>query len=220
MQVSVVIPALISNNHQISMTMSCINKAKKLTGVDFETVIVETKSNFLNDEADLYLWEREITNATKSINRGFKIATGDFIVLLTNDVMVSDNWLEALLEPFDKKEDCGLTTLATTQFNHHQADKIEEGIWFSVACFKKQDKYFDEGYVNSWDDTDFIMRHYLQGLKMYRNYACVVDHLIGQTQYEKKDHQDNFWKNRFRFIDKYKTCGNPMYDRLIGGEVI
>ena len=220
MHISVVIPALITDKEQIAMSMTCIDKAKSLTNIDFETVIVETESNYLQEEADLYLYEKTRTNATKSINRGFRIATGDYIVLLTNDVMVKEGWLEALLKPFETERDCGISTLATTQLGHHRENKIEEGVWFSVACFRKQDSYFDEKYVNSWDDTDFIMRHYLRGQKMYRNFNCVVDHLVGKTQYVKSDHMDNFWKNRFRFIEKYKHCGNPMYDRLISGEVI
>lgn len=220
MNISVVVPALITSNEQIAMSMTCIDKARRLTDIDFELVIVETESTHLMEEADLYLYEKNKTNATKSINRGFKVASGDYIVLLTNDVMVDKGWLESLLKPFEVYKDCGISTLATSQFNHSKQDKIEEGIWFSVACFRKQDDYFDESYVNSWDDTDFIMRHYLGGRKMYRNFNCVVDHLIGQTQYNKEDHMDNFWKNRFKFIDKYKHCGNPMYDRLISGEVI
>jgi len=218
--ISVIIPALITDNRTLSMSIQCIERAQNLTDIKYETVIVETETDYLKDYADLFLYEKNKTNATQSINRGFKIATGDYIVLLTNDVFVRQGWLEALMEPFDKKKDCSISTLATSQLGHTFEDRIDEGIWFSVACFKRQIKYFDEIYINSWDDTDFVMRAYLGGGKMYRNYKVVVDHDPGQTQYGKEDHLINFNRNKEIFIDKYKDCGHPMYDRLIGGEII
>lgn len=222
MSISVVVPTLIQDDRQLSMSMQCLENAKNRTELDYECIIVETETNYLLGYADYYLFEKRRTNATKSINRGFKLCNKDYIVLLTNDVMVGENWLECLMEPFNKYEDCAISTLATTQLGHTEEDRIDEGVWFSVACFRtREDRdYFDEEYINSWDDTDFIMRNYLEGNKMYRNWNCLVDHSPGQTQYYKEDHMVNFYRNKEIFISKYKDCGHPMYNRLIGGEVI
>ena len=175
MSISVVIPALVSDDKKLCLTAKCLESAKQ-TSLDHETIIVETCTDYFKDSCDVHIYEKEKTTATKSINRGLRAANKKYVVLLTNDVILSPGWLECLLDCFTKHPDCGLSTLATTQFNHVKQDKISEGIWFSVAMFKHQDAYFDENFVNSWDDTDFIMRHYLKGLKMYRNYNCVVDH--------------------------------------------
>lgn len=200
--ISVVIPTLISNENQLRMTRKCIALAMTKSRIPFELVIVETNTNYLSELADVYIREKEITNATKSINRGFRNCSGDKVVLLTNDVLVDNYWLECLLACFDKK-DCGLSTLATTQFNHFKQDKIEEGIWFSIAMMNKCDAQFDEKYVNSWDDSDLIMNVYKRGLKMYRNFNCVVQHDPGQTQYKKADHTSNFIKNQEYFKEKW-----------------
>lgn len=218
--ISVVIPTLISTNDQFIMTKKCIAFAKTKSKLPFELVIVETDTNYLSDFADIYIREKEITNATKSINRGFKNCSGSKVVLLTNDVFVDNYWLECLLACFDKK-DCGLATLATNQFNHVKQDKIEEGIWFSLAMMNKQDAQFDEKYVNSWDDSDLIMNIYKRGFKMYRNFNCVVQHDPGKTQYKKLDHTSNFIKNREYFKKKWEEDKDSrMYKVFTEGIVV
>lgn len=200
--ISVVIPTFIKNDKQLSMTIKCIEAAKK-TNVPRETIIVETGTNYLSDYADLHLYEKNRTNATSSINRGFGLCSGDYICLLTNDVIVDEGWLEALLKCFEIY-DCGLATLATTQLLHNREDKIKEGIWFSLAMIPRKYAHFSEEFTNSWDDTDLIMRVYLDGKKMYRNYSVVVEHNAGQTHYQDPSHTNNFENNRAKFIDKYK----------------
>jgi hypothetical protein len=132
-------------------------------------------------------------------------------------VYVEDGWLESLMTPFRMHANCGISTLASTQFNHQKRDFIEEdGIWFSIAMWKTQGKVFDERFRNVWDDTDFTMRQYILGNRSYRNHNCVVEHLIGKTQYIRTDHQENFVNGRELFIEKYKDCGHPMFNKLAG----
>jgi len=219
--ISVVIPTLITNNKQLGLTLQCIEQAKNRTNIPFELIIIETESSYLQDYADVYIWERKRTTSTKSLNRAFRVCRSDYIVLLTNDVIVGDMWLECLLDAFNRKKDCGLATLATTQFNHKIEDKIEEGIWFSVAMMPKEYAELDEHYVNSWDDTDLVMRVYLKGKKMYRNYNCVVDHITGSTQYANPTHRENLEKNKKYFMEKFKEHkDHRIYKILTEGWVV
>lgn len=219
-KISVVIPTLISSKEQLEMTSLCLSSKQK-TCIDHETIIVETESDHLIDYADIYIHEKKRTTCTKSINRGFLCASGDYVVLLTNDVILSENWLECLVDCFKKRKDCGLATLATKQLHHCKENKIDEGIWFSVAMMPSNKAWFDENYVNSWDDTDLVMQTYIDGFKMYRNYNCVVDHYVGATEYLKKDHHKNYVKNEKYFKKKYKDYQNhPMYKTLTTGVVV
>lgn len=199
--------------------MQCLELARDKTNLPFEMVIVETETEYFEDYADVYIHEERKTTDVQSFNRGFKASSGDYICLLTNDVLVNDGWLECLLECFTK-DDCGISTLATDQFGHEKHEEISEGIWFSVAMFPKQKTYFDELYINSWNDTDFIMRTYLSGKKSYRNYNCVVHHEIGATQYNDPKHWDNYHKNMALFKSRYRDCGHPIYELLTNGRVL
>lgn len=222
---SVVLPIYIPNGKDedysakhLAMTYKCLELARSKTKLPFELVIVETDSQYFIDCADVYIYEKEKDKgAERSHNRGFKVASGDFITLLTNDVYVDDNWLESLLECF-KREDCGVSTLASTQFNHKKENKIEEGNWWSVAMIKKEifDKvgYYDERFVNSWCDTDLLLRIYKAGYKMYRNFNCVVEHLIGQTVYDNPSFKEDYDKGQILFNEIHKDCKLPIFEEL------
>jgi len=218
MEVTVVVPVYITKPEQLAMTNKCLFLANQKTSIDFKLVIVESAGRYMaNHPCDVYIHEREAESSTRSMNRAFACVDTEYTVLLTNDVFVDEGWLESLLEPFEAFSDCGITTQATTQFNHRKEDVVEpDGIWFSIACWKTDGKVFDERFKNVWDDTDFTMKTYLDGKRSYRNHSCVVEHLIGKTQYIRTDHNDNFNNGRRLFIDKYKDCGHPMFNKLAG----
>ena len=165
--------------------------------------------------------EKKKTTSGKSINRAFRCASGTFVALLTNDVIVDDNWLEHLIEPFEKFEDCGISTLACDQLKHEKKDEIAEGIWFGLALLPKEEAWFDELYENSWDDSDLIMRVYLKGRKMYRNYKSVVHHKPGQTLYADPTHQEKYLRSRDYFIKKHiQFKETRAFQILVGGIII
>lgn len=218
--IDVVVPIFIKTDKQLAITTQCLLTAKKSTAVPYRTIIVETGSDYFKDYADIHIYEKEKSTATKSFNRGFALTESERVVLLTNDVIVKDGWVEALDDCF-RLPDCGLSTLATTQLHHIREPRIAEGVWFSVAMIPKKYARFDENYANSWDDTDLIMRVYLDGLKMYRNYGVVVDHLTGMTQYADPKHIENFNRNRDIFLEKYKKhADHRMFKILTEGRVI
>jgi len=219
-KISVVVPVYAPEQRHIFMTIKCLELAKSRTKVNFETIIVETGSNYFTEYADIYIYERNRTTADISINRAFNCCKSEMVVLLTNDVMVSNDWLEALLEPFNKYEDCGVSTLASTQFNHRKEDKIEEGIWGSVFMIPRKYARLDENYINSWEDSDLWMQIYSDGKKMYRNFNCVVEHTPGQTVYSDKLTQDNWEANRKYFINKWKDSNILLYNHLVEGTVL
>lgn len=218
--VNVVVPVYIRENKLLAMSLKCLSRAKEMTNINYKTIIVETGSNYLVDHADIHIYEKKRTTADKSINRAFFCCDSQYTVLLTNDVMVGEGWLEALLEPFNKYEDCGVTTLGSDQFGHVKKNVIEEGIWGSVFCIPSEYAQFDENYVNSWEDSDLWMQMYTRGYKMYRNFNCIVGHKAGSTVYEDKMTQDNYERNRAYFTEKWKDSKLPLYEILTKGYIV
>jgi len=210
-------PVLIREQKQLAMTLKCIELARTKTKLPFQLIIVETESNYLTDHADIHIYEKERVNPAKSHNRGWKVADGEYIVLLTNDVYVDDNWLELLLDCFIIKN-CGAATLATTQFGHQKEDKIEEGNWWSLMMTTRKifDEvgYYDERFMAAFEDSDLLLRMYEKGYKMYRNFGCVVDHLIGATLYNEPNHDDKYVYGRKLFNEKHKDCKLDLFQRL------
>ena len=216
MEIDIVTPLWIKSEKHLAMTIKCFELARQKTKLSYKHIIVETGSDYLRDYADVHIYEKEKVDICKSINRAFKCSSGDYIAQLANDVFVDENWLECLLGCF-AIPDCGLATLASTQFNHKKEDKIEEGIWFALAMIPqwlfKKIGYFDEEYKRVWADTDFVLRAYKEGYKMYRNFNCVVEHTPGTTEYY-GGHDEAYIMGRKLFNDKHKDCGLPIFERL------
>jgi len=204
--VNVIVPILVNTPEQIAMTIRCIKKARE-SKITFELVIVETVTDYFKDLADIYIWEKEKTTATISINRALRACNKDWVVLLTNDVIVDDGWLEALLECF-KDKGCGVATLGSTQFNHQKKDVIEEGNWWSIVLFPKwifeKVGYLDEEFKGVWDDTDLLMRIYKAGYKMYRNFNCIVEHPKDSHADNRQQHMENYNHGQKLFYEKHK----------------
>lgn len=216
--ISVVVPILIKSNKHLAMTTECLNLAKKYTKLSFELIIVESGSNYFIEEADVHIYEKEITTPEISHNRGFKIARGEYITLLTNDTFVNDDWLECLIECFDI-QDCGLSTLGNARAGHIRHDEIKEDYWFDVAMVARKifDRigYYDERFIGSWPDTDFLLRAYKADYKMYRNFNCIVDGTEPQaTVGLNPNHNDNYIRGQQLFREKHENCGLAIYEAV------
>ena len=217
MEISVVLPVYIKTKDHLAMSIRCLDMARKNTKLPYELVIVETCSDYLRDYADVHIYEKERTDVNKSSNRSFKCASGEYIVGLTNDVFVGEDWLECLVKCFEIP-DCGIATLASTESGNKKEDKIVEEVYFPLVMFSKQlfDKigYFDEEYKMYWADADFMVRTYEAGFKMYRNYNCVVEHKPGSTLYDEPRWEAICLEGRQRFNEKHKDCQLPIFQKL------
>lgn len=216
--IGVVIPVLIKNHKQLAMTQRCLQAARDNTKLPFQLIIVESGSQYFIDEADIHIHEKIPTTPEIGHNIGFRVSSrNNFVVLLTNDVYVKDNWLEVLLSTFDRKEDCGLATLGTVLKGHVKEDRIEEGNWFDVAMIKSEVferiGYYDERFHGSFPDTDLLVRAYKEGWKMYRNFNCVIDgEPPHQTVHQNPFFKENYIRGRALFREKHEGCGLAIYE--------
>ena len=213
-------PVYITKPEQFDMTLKAISLARECTKLEYELIIVETVSQYFSSGlADIYIHEkdRHESRGVRSMNRAFRLASGENLTMFTTDVFVRPGWLEAIEECLELK-DCGAATLATSQFRHTPQDKIEEGNWWSIATIPTkvwaEVGEFDERYKGVWSDTDYLMRLYESGRKMYRNFKVVVDHLIGATEYEEKGHKEAYSFGQELFRNKFEGSKLPIYGEL------
>jgi len=99
--VSIIIPAY----NQVAYTRACIESIKRHTPEPHEIIVVDNGST---DGTRTCLENRRdpgfllITNETnqgfaRACNQGIKAATGEFLVILNNDTMVTDGWIRGLI---------------------------------------------------------------------------------------------------------------------------
>ena len=127
---------VLTYNQLQDCTIPCIESIYKYTKIDtFELIVVDNNSQDVTGE---YL--KSIENKYPNIkiilnvenkgysggnNDGIKGSKGDFVVLLNNDTLVSENWLENLLKPFDKDKKIGLVGPISNSVGNEQRVNID-----------------------------------------------------------------------------------------------
>ena len=124
-EVSIIIPVY----NQLELTKKCIESIELNTYSNYELIIVNNAST---DGTKKYLeklsYVKCINNAEnlgypKAINQGIKIAEGKDIVLLNNDTIVTDGWLERLIMIKNSNQNVGVVGIYSNAISGTQIDK-------------------------------------------------------------------------------------------------
>lgn len=96
---------IILTKNNIEYTKLCIDSIRRYTEYGtYEIIVVDNGSHdgtttWLNDQTDLILiYNTSNQGFPRGCNQGISVANGDQILLLNNDVIVTENWLVNLLE--------------------------------------------------------------------------------------------------------------------------
>ena len=103
------ISIIILNYNGKEFLENCIESIHKETSQENEIIIVDNKSPDQSGEIFSkkfpeikFILNDENVGVPEGLNIGIKNANGEFIVLLNNDLVVTSNWLEPLLEAYKK----------------------------------------------------------------------------------------------------------------------
>ena len=111
-------------NQLENATIPMLESLYKFTKSDlFELIIINNASsdgtkeyldNFVKEKENITVIHNEQNfGFSKGMNQGLKIAKGDFIFLLNNDLLFSPNWLEKFVEILENNKDIGLISCKT-----------------------------------------------------------------------------------------------------------
>ncbi len=258
--IEVIMPVLFTDPAwQVPMTKFALELLFTDPGVDaaMKITVVETGSNYLappDQELDgfAYAWapcdghwqslgiEYEHIHFptrrsySQDFNDALRESTADLIVHTGNDVFVRPGWAAAMLEPFNKYADCGVSCLASSDLSAGPAgqrgDFVCEGVYGPHMMFRRANgvgtqMLLDEDFPDIFSDTELILRHYAAGLRSYRNHAIVIDHLNRATyndQHSGEEQRERFMKYRQQMAAKhYASAGHMlMYHHLVNGDVV
>ena len=103
--------------NQLGYTQACLASIKKHTRYPHQIIIVDDASNretqeYLDDldKKQEIIVIRNETNLgwLKSANRGLSQAKAEYICLMNNDTVVTEGWLEEMIDIAEKEKDIGL----------------------------------------------------------------------------------------------------------------
>ncbi len=110
-KVSIIIPAYNNIEYTLTCIMSIYNNTGSLT---FEIIIVDDNSddatsNISHEISGLqYLRNEKNLGFVQSCNKGAEAASGEYLVFLNNDTVVTENWLEELISIFQLEQNAGI----------------------------------------------------------------------------------------------------------------
>lgn len=200
---SVVMPVLLSRQEHKSILEDCIASVKD-NSKNYEFIIVDDGSplltGFLKEIADLYIRHNPKNwGIAPSWSDGMKVARGEFIVIINDDIRVKEGWLEGLEEALEIPK-AGVAGPAVEHILHPPSGVEEKIEWFPGYCFMLRREtietlkraeygttepypgYFDENFVPfNGEDCDYWERLGKIGFTLVRNWGVEIWHAEGDT---------------------------------------
>lgn len=176
-EVSIVITCV----DMLEMTRRCVDFMKKNTPPIYELIIVadECSNEMLtwlgNLEAKVITNPKRVGSST-ALNMGIKVAEGQYIALVNNDISVSEGWLEPLITALQEHPNFGWVTSRVTR------GQVVSNFCVACSLFSKEalDKVglFDERFSQGegWDDNDILLRFWLAGYQPHGVSRSVIYH--------------------------------------------
>ncbi len=123
--VSIVIPVY---NH-FDYTKQCLDSIIEFTGCEYEIIVVDNGStDGTPEKLKSYEKVKIIRNENnegfpKAVNQGINAARGNYILILNNDVIVTDGWLERMVEVAQSSQSTGIVGPLSNSVSGVQLDK-------------------------------------------------------------------------------------------------
>lgn len=105
---------ILLTHNQIDYTKKCIESIRNHTHLDYEIIVVDNGSEdntvaYLSEQNDITVIEnKENEGFAKGNNQGVEKATGETILFLNNDTVVTPGWLDSLINTLYSSEKIGI----------------------------------------------------------------------------------------------------------------
>jgi GT2 family glycosyltransferase/glycosyltransferase involved in cell wall biosynthesis/Tfp pilus assembly protein PilF len=211
--ISIIIPV----HNEFDYTKLCIESIYRYTTTVFELILINNASTdqtpeYLNDIAGVIAIKNKTNHGyVKAVNEGIKKATGDYILLLDNDTIVTTSWLDNLIECIESEPTIGIVGPYTNHasnsqlinVNYKTIEQLQEiAIKFSKqgadSCFEVNDisKFCmlikkevidniglldEEFFPGFYADKDFCRRAQAAGYRLKCAGNVFVHHFGGRT---------------------------------------
>ena len=247
---------IISYNSYEETIKPCIESLYRCNSkVQFETIIVDNGSD-LDTVGKLKSLDNELADLTiiyNPVNAGFaggnniglRARISDFYILLNNDTIVTDYWLDRLIAFLEHHGDVGIVG-PTTNFagseqriflnSSGQADIIQEGLHWAHECdgdffFTNMISFFcvaikkhvidsvgllDESFgVGMFEDTDYCLRVLQNNFKIAVLEDVFVFHKGSQSFNKIFNLNDLFYQNLLKFEAKHGIRWQPEHNNYL-----
>ncbi|MFD2612355.1 glycosyltransferase family 2 protein [Paenibacillus gansuensis] len=228
---------IIPNYNGRTLLADCIYSIRQHTDVPYEIIVVDNGST---DGSTEFCRQEQITFVSLPENRGFpaacniglQLSRGDNLLLLNNDVLVTREWLERMLDCLHSSADIGVVGPVTdyasgrqqldvsgmqqeevlAQFSTRDRGKWQVADRIVGLCYLMKREVFDRvGLLDErfspghYEDDDYCFRVRLEGYRLMIAGDSFIYHL-GSKSFGKEDQEqvkELLIRNREKFIAKW-----------------
>lgn len=237
-RVSIIIPV-----HNVwEQTRACLASIEEHTPQNYEIIVIDNASTdetriALLDWAECTLDVRLILNDdnlsySAACNQGIEVASGEYIVIMNNDIVVTDGWLGKILTAMERtgagivgpmadcvagaqhidfayKDPAQLADFARRVYYAELSKTLETQAVVGFCMLIKRDVFdqigeFDEQFINGYEESDFCLRAGDAGFKVVVARDTFIHHKGSQTFIETgTDYWALIEENHRKFVAKW-----------------
>lgn len=206
---------------ELPCLIECIHSINaRVQPFDIEVVIVANGSNretldYLNSLKPpyKYKWYPEPQGAPRAYNEGIEATTGDYVLLLNDDVrMLDDRWFQMLMLPFwDHKDNVGLTGPIKFSISLNDHEYSAFAFWCTMI---KRDVFKKIGLLDEifspfgFEDIDFCIRASKAGFKLVQVPVDTTHRFMEenpQKTYERRHEAFPIWHRGSVSVDNFMS---------------
>lgn len=221
--ISIIMPCWIINDELYDLTSRALFTISNSEGYeDCELIIVDNASSIggdqLSQNCNVYIRNKENLGYPKAVNQGLKLAKGNLIAVVNNDIRVSPNWIKVTQEVFNKLDNIG--SLHFKMVGYDEPFNLGTAAWdvgkerwctgsFFIWNKKAIDEIggIDENYgLGGYDDWDWHHRmNHIKGWKSAYTNATAYQHRDSTSQNlrDPKERSESDKKNGEYFKSKF-----------------
>ena len=137
-KLSIVVPVCCQKTKSFELTTVFLDSIKLYTQSENEVIIVDDgsadKEFFERIDKDILIRNETAKGFPAAVNLGIEKASGEYVVILNNDLVMTPNWDKRLIAWFEKDEKLGLLSCTTNKVDGYQnQDYDKEGVQYQYA---------------------------------------------------------------------------------------
>jgi GT2 family glycosyltransferase/cyclopropane fatty-acyl-phospholipid synthase-like methyltransferase len=178
--------------NKLEYTRLCIESVRKHTKSDsYEIIVIDNHStdgtvDWLEKQEDITVIANEDNlGFPKGCNQGIEIATGDNILLLNNDTIVTHNWLTKLVSCLYRSEDIGAVGPVTNNCSYYQTIPIK---YDSIDEMQKFAIEYNHSNSSLWEERTKLIGYCMLIKKSVVKQVGLLDEMFTPGNYEDDDY--------------------------------
>ncbi|OMF72163.1 glycosyltransferase family 2 protein [Paenibacillus glucanolyticus] len=183
---SIIIPTF----NGLHLLRTCVDHIRAYTEVPYEIIVVDNGSRdgtgeYCLREKLLLISLPENTGFPVACNRGLRMASGDQLLLLNNDVFVSPRWLTLLLEALYSREEIGIVGPVTNYASGIQ--QVKAG-YTDITGYIHEAERWNVTNPGRWQEVNRIVGLCYLFKRMVMNRVGLLDEMFSPGHYEDDDY--------------------------------